>query len=762
MSKQTEQTDSAAEELIDQLAEQLAHELTQQAAVKEEINANLAKDIEGKLSARMATRKVKENQWLESLRLYLGSLSTYNTVTGDYPFGTANDRTLLHRPEVNIVREKCETAVAQTMAFQFAAGDKNWSLRPPQMAELDEDDMRQIMEMQPQGAPPLTPEEVLAARIDLMERQMMTDLENCNYGAEARKAGNDRVVMGTGIMKLPTNSTQVKKTYIKQPDSQGRPQRIPKLVAELVPSVYRVNPWYFFPDNAVADINDAEDSIEVHPMSKTQLRELCHNPGFDKDVIEECIKEEPKNYINSPFNDPAYLTQGINLLKNRFLVLEYHGPMKREDLEKLGKASAVENPCDEYYMEIWVCNSRVIRMEFSNLEGCQRVPYVVCPWEPDPATVFGFGVPMLVRDRQRTVNECNKMMLDNAGISAGPQTIVDTTLINPADGVLECTPWKVWYVNEFGADTTKAIQFFMPPNAFEGLSALFSLNLGLADKESSIPNLSMNMNNPTGAQDSATGMAIAQANAQSPLFYKSEQWDDCITKPLIKAMYEWEMQYNPNDAIKGTYDIDVKTSTAMLQNSINQQKLEKLMMMMSQPNNPVSEWIEIDGLASAFLNGMHLPSAGIVKSPQKVQAERAQRPPPPPDPNMLKAQAEMSKVEVDKQRLALEAQKLQLEANQKHMEAQMEYDAQLRTDAVRDKEATASVMKARYDYLAQMANLASKDEQERTKIVADMNMHSLEQETQRFLGGAEIAMRARDQKLKEQELEVKRKTGTGI
>ncbi len=761
MSKRKEQ-DQLAKELVDQLAEQVAEALIQQAAIKNEISSNIAKDIEGKLSSRMGTRKAKENQWLESLRLYLGSLSTYNVVTGEYPFGATSDRTLTHRPEVNIVREKCETAASQTMAFQFAAGDKNWDLRPPQLVELDEDDMRQVMAMQAPNTPPMTPEEVLNFRIDLMERQMETHLENSNYGPETRKAGIDRVVLGSGVMKLPTNSQQIKKTYVKAQDSQGRPVRIPKLVPELVPLMYRVNPWYFFPDDTVTEIRDAEDSIEVHPMSKTQLRELLRNPGFDADQIEECLKEEPRQYINSPFNDPAYLTQGVNLLKNRFLVLEYHGPMKKEDLEKLGKTPSIENPMDEYYMEIWVVNSRVIRMEFSNLEGCNRVPYVVCPWEPDPATVFGFGVPMLVRDQQRVINETHKMMLDNAGISAGPQVIVDTTLINPADGVLECTPWKVWYVNEFGADVTKAIQFFMPQNAFEGLSALFSLTLGLADKESSIPNLSMSINNPTGAADSATGMAIAQANAQSPLFYKSQQWDDEITKPLIKALYEWEMQYNPNDVIKGTYDIDVQTSTSRLQNSINQQKLEKLLMMISQPNNPLGEWIEMDGISSAFLTGMHLPSSGIVKSPQKVQQERANRPPPPPDPNLLKAQAEMEKVGVDKQRLQIEVKKIQLEANQKHMEAQMEYDAQLRTDAVRDKEATASVMKARYDYLSNMAQLASKDEMERTKIVAEMNMHDLEQQTQRFLGGAEIAMRARDQKLKEQELEVKRKTGTGI
>lgn len=749
-------------ELIDQIAEAVTKVLEDQAAEQKAIKDNLAKTVEGKLSSRMGTRKAKENQWLESLRLYLGSLSTYNIVTGEYPFGATSDKTLAHRPEVNIVRDKCETAVSQTMAFQFAGGDKNWALQPPSTFELDQDDMAQIQNTMPPNSPPLSQEEVMAMRIDMMEKQMETHLENTNYGAECRKAGIDRVVLGTGVMKCPTNSTQLKKTYIKAPDREGKMQRIPSFSQELTPRVYRVNNWYFFPDDTVTDIDDAEDSIEVHPLSKTQLKQLAQNPAFDRSEIEACLVEEPRQYINSPFNDPAYLTQGVNLLKNRYLVLEYHGPIKRSDLDILGHTPAVDNGDDEFLMEVWVVNSRVIRMEFSNIEGCHRVPYVVCPWEPDPATVFGFGVPMLVRDQQRVINETHKMMLDNAGISAGPQVIVDTTLINPADGTLECTPWKVWYVNEFGADVTKAIQFFMPQNAFEGLSALFSLTLGLADRESSIPNLSMSLNNPTGAADSATGMAIAQANAQSPLFYKSEQWDDQITKPLIRLLYEWEMQYNPRDEIKGEYEIDVKTSTSRLQSSITQQKLEKLMMMATQPNSPLGEWIEFDGLTQSFLLGMHLPYKGIVKTPDKVAQERANRPPPPPDPNLIKAQAETAKVEVDKARIQMEYQKLQLEADQKHQEAIMKYQAQLRTDDVRSREAEASVIKSRYDYLAQMAALAQKDEIDRAKIMADMHSDALHVDTEKFLAGGEMALRAKDQQLKQEELKIKKQTGSGI
>lgn len=749
------------EEDLNRIAEIAVEEAEKAKQAREEVLSFIARDIEGKLTTRMGTRKAKENQWLESLRLYLGSLSSYNVVTGEYPFGTATDKSLVHRPEVNITREKCETAISQTMAFQFAAGDKNWNLRPPQVFDLDQEDMMAIQAMSPQGQQPLSPEEVMTSKINMMEAEMDAHLENSNYGFECRKAGWDRVVLGTGIMKGPTNSTKLKKIYQKQRTATGQTIRIPVLQQENVPYMYRVNPWYFFPDDTVTNIDDAENTIEVHPWSKTQLRDLLKNPGFFPDQVQACLDEEPRQYVNSPFNDPAYLTQGINLLKNRYLVLEYHGPMSRADLENLGRQPLIESPDDEYFVEIWVVNSRVIRLEFSNLEGCYRCPYAVCAWEPDPATIFGFGVPMLVRDQQRVTNETFKMILDNAGVSAGPQVVVDTSLVNPAEGGLECTPWKVWYVNEFGADASKAVQFFTPPNAFEGLSALFTMSMGLADRESSIPNLVAGGLGPTGEANSATAMAINQQNASSPLFYKSEQWDDCITKPSIQMLYEWEMQYNPKDEIKGTYDIDVRTSTAFLQSALNQQKLEKLRMEIAQ-GSPIAEWVNMDQLAQASLMDMRLPYKTLIKTPEQVAQERANRPPPPPDPNLLKAQAEMAKVEVDKQRLQLEAQKVQLDANQKHQEAVMEYQAQMRTDDVRAQEAQASVLKAQLDNNAAMAALAQSDQQHREKLIADMHVDAMKLQVQKFLAGGEMALKARDQALTAEELKIKRKQGTGI
>lgn len=761
------------------------------AQMRETMFSNTAATINGKLSDRMGYRKQKENQWLEATRLYLGSLSSYNIITSDWPMGLQSDGQgrdgMRHRPEYNIVRNKCELAMAQTITNQFAAGDKNWALKAPPVCDLDEQDIAialQAMQtagpqnpnMQqapqqpgppdaPQGqpSPPPTIEEIMVFKVDLMEKEIENHMIGTKYGIESRRAMMDRVILGTGILKGPKNVGKQKKIYEKQQTSDGRIIRVPKFSEEKVPCIYRVNPWFFFPDDTATEARQAEDSIEVHPMTKTELRELAQRSGFMSDQIELTLGEEPHQYVNSPFNDPAYLTQGINTLKNKYLVLEYHGPIKKCDLETMGVKSYIDDPLDETYGEVWVVNSRVVRIALEDIEGCYRIPYKMCVWEPDPATPFGFGIPMLIRDQQRVVNETYKMILDNAGISAGPQVVVDTTLIKPADGGMACTPWKVWYSTEFGADVTKAIQFFIPDNAFQGLSALLSMSQQFADDESSIQSLTGGgIGAPSaGPDNSATGLMIMNQNATAPLFFKAEEWDDNITYPIIEDMYDWEMQYNPKEEIKGSYEIDVRTSTSYLRGQIEQQKLERLSQEVAQ-GSPIGEWLNLDELAMARLAGMKLPYKGIVKTPAQVAQERANRPPPPPDPNMLKAQADMQKVQIDGQRLQLDAQNADRDAQMKMQEAQLDYEAQMRTDATRDREAQASALKAQYEYMAAMAGLAAQDQQHREKITSDLFKSDAANQTSKFLAGMEMAARKKDQDLKDKELSLKAKGKTGI
>ena len=735
MSEQVELTEAD----IIAAAEMMLEAEKKAAQARQDMLDHLGNTIDSKLSSRMGRRKTKEAQWLESARLYLGSLSSkaYLPTERD-PFGDRAERADTRRPEVNIVRVKCDAAISQTISYQFAAGDKNWDINPPAVSDISVEDIAQTMQTTRQ---PMNADQATAYRAGLMSAEIEYHLTASRYAQEARLAMKDRVILGSGIMKAPTNSSKLKKTYVKTETPDGRPLRVPVFTPEKMPEVYKVNPWYFFPDDTATDIRKCEDAIEIHLMSKTEVKELLQRPDFFRDQLERVLEEEPREYSTSPFTDPAFLTQGGNTFKGKYVVQEYHGPVTKKMLETAGVCGCDDMSYSEQYAEIWVINQKVVKFDLSNLEGCVGVPYCVSVWEPDPGSVFGFGIPMLARDQQRVVNETYKMMLDNAGISAGPQVVVDLTLIQSADGTNNVTPGQTWYSTEYGADVTKAIQFFTPPNSYEGLANLFQLAKQLADEESSIPLLLSGLSTPTGAGDSATGMALMNQNATSPLFYKAEEWDDAITQPIISMMYDWEMQFNPKEEIKGTYEIDVRTSTSYLRNSQDMQKLQALRMELAQ-GSPMGEWINMDELLQVTLMGMRLPYKAIIKSPEQVAEERANAPEPPPDPALLKAQADMRRVENEERRLELDAQIAQSEAENARMLAEIQAQVQFGTNETRAKEAEAQVIKAQLDYQSAMAAVASKDETARAQIIANMQTQQMNQQVQMFLAGRSEQMQA--------------------
>lgn len=485
-----EQGQEELEQALMELAEELARKQQEEEDTKRETYDKLANSIESKLVTRMGTRGRKESEWMEALQLYYGSLSSNGFIEGDYPARQAAERTRDNRrPEINIVRNKCETAISQTIAYQFAAGDKNWDINPPaKYDDLDQKEYEEFMWQQsqqqgppqqqqqqdpnqppPPPPPPPDPAKFVAHKADLMAKTIESQLTRTKYASECRAAMWDRVVLGTGVMRGPLNSGEPKKVYLKQTTTDGRIIRVPSITLEKVPSVRKVNLWYWFPDDSVVKAPKAEDSIEIHPMSGSDLRELSLRDDFFKEEIDECLEEDVKTYNANKFMDSSFLMGGKNSCASKFIVAEYHGPIQIDDLQNIGVNYDVDTPYKEIYAEVWVCNGRVIKFALSNLEGYNQIPYCVSTWEPDPSSIFGFGIPLLIADSARVVKETYKMMLDNAGISAGPQVIIDTTLIKPQDNKMELTPFKVWVCTDYGADVTNAIKFFTPPNQFEGL-----------------------------------------------------------------------------------------------------------------------------------------------------------------------------------------------------------------------------------------------------------------------------------------------------
>jgi hypothetical protein len=446
------------------------------------------------------------------------------------------------------------------------------------------------------------------------------------------------------------------------------------------------------------------------------------------------------------------------MYKNRYLVLEYHGPVTYDALNKLGLAPTYDSPTAEYYGEIWVCAGRVIRMELENIEGYCETPYACSIWKRDPTSPFGYGHPLLLADPQQVVTQAYHMILDNASLTSGPQIAMFKKYIQPIDGDWTIKPNKVWLLTDPTATIDNAIKFFNPTNVIGNIMPVLELARQFADEESAT--LAFGGMQSPQATDTATGGLLMQHASSTLLDFSAEEWDDQITEKLIRRMYGWNMQYNPKEEIKGDYVIDVKSSSEYKNKQMYIRDLERLSV--EAVNNPAMAMvINTDELTKARLALMHLPSNRILKTEEEIaQAQEAEK--NKPDPQMIELQIKQMEAQTAQGTLELKKAELQFQSAQQQQRELWEHEEKMGANQARLAEANSSVLKARSEVQVEMIKLAQKDEHFKGKLAADQQLATLGHQADVFLASMAEARKQQENSLYQEELRIKEKTGSGI
>ena len=167
-------------------------------------------------------------------------------------------------------------------------------------------------------------------------------------------------------------------------------------------------------------------------------------PGVLVSQLKEIVKGSAKEtHVAQDFTDDIRNITGVNTVGegNKYEIWEYHGPIsKREliDAMKMADEELDEEEMDELDDEIeatvFYCGERVIKVALNPMDSDER-PFSVFNWEKDESSVFGFGVPCLMRSAQKVINASWRMMMDNAGLSVADQIVVNKELLYPLTGL---------------------------------------------------------------------------------------------------------------------------------------------------------------------------------------------------------------------------------------------------------------------------------------------------------------------------------------
>lgn len=562
----------------------------QQADVQAGHRAKLEQLLAMRLREAMSARETSgiEEIWIEDDDQFNG----YDELNHPRLIKEPSDRTNKKKGKrstiyLNITKPKTKSAVSRVQEMLVPHDDRPWEIGPTPVPELARaaagEDTRMIMLADGREE---TAERVAKATIAMAQRsseRMANQIEDWfvegSVYEQMRRVIKDAGRLGTGVLKGPF---PVERRDTKWSVQSGVSRL--DIVKRIAPTSKRISVWDLFPDPSCGDDIHAGGYIyERDYLTARKLRELARLPGYDRQAIAEILQAGPmrKARYDRHFREKDGETQGFDA--QVFEVFYYYGDIPPEDLiacgyDIQGLLDAAEPDLREEQQElamqlatvsvtVTVVNDRIVRVSQNPLETGE-FPFDLFVWEPVEGQPWGRGVPRQMQPAQKILVSSSRAMLENAGMSAGPQVVTRKGVIEPWDGSYEITGRKGWdWVpsdeDQRIDDVRKVFGIFTIPSAQKELQAIIDFSLKMADELTNLPLLLQGMMG--SAPDTVGGMEMLEANASSPLKDIAKQFDDGVIVRHLKRYYAWGMQ-DPNvpEDAKGDMQVKARGATALI------------------------------------------------------------------------------------------------------------------------------------------------------------------------------------------------------
>jgi len=549
---------------------------------------------------------------------------------------------------IRLTRTKVKTFDARMIDLQFPANeDKNWMIQSTPVPELDGPMIQNIAEQMfnELGRMPTEDEinEVVIKASDkaasAMEQEIADQLAEFDYRSTVRNVLHSGHIYGTGILKGPMVKEITSKRWYQ--DEAGNWKQIK--IKRMIPTAKFVPIWDIYPDMSAKEIENARYIWQKHLFSKNRLAVLGKRSDFNSKAINAFIAAYPDG--NAVYKDYEEFLREMSTnsdadgdsnppKREKYEVHERWGFLDTEDAKEL-VPDAEQEVWDlmgpEVACNIWMVGNVIIKAVISPIEGAD-IPYYFYYFDKDETSIFGDGVPRIMRDPQMLYNASIRAMLDNAAISAGPIIEANIDLLADGEDPTELFPFRVFQRVGQGIDAgSKAITVTKLPSYTREFLGLVEFFQNSADESTTIPRtLHGGQDVPGGAgNQTATGMSMLIGASNITLKDQVQFFDDGITRPFIKSMYFWNMEFNGKENIKGDFNIVAHGSKSLIAKEV---KMEQINQFLALTNNDLDNmYIKRDVLLRELAEIFDLDRLGFIRSEaevnniQKQNAESAKK-----------------------------------------------------------------------------------------------------------------------------------------
>jgi hypothetical protein len=565
---------------------------------------------------------------------------------------------------------KCRAAESWLRDILLDTGSPPWDLEatpipdlsPTQSREIQSQFAERVLRMVQEFGKAPTQEEMAQMREMVAQDYRFAVLQGAQVRADRMKQKiQDQFVQGgweSAFNDFITDLVTFPAAFVKGPvvrrqralgwkvDATGRTTVEP--IERLAPEYERVDPFYIYPEPGISNINEGY-LFEYHPLSRMQLSDLIGVPGYDEDAIRKLLEIG---------NGQSWINEDVELIKDEeerkyysymrptdvYDALEFWGKVSGKMLREWGMSEEdVPDDAREYDANVWLVGNFVIKAVL-NYDPLGEKPYTKTSFIKCPGAFWGKGIPKIIEDLQAVCNAAARALVNNMGISSGPQVEVNVERIPPNEDITTLSPWKIWQtINDPVGSSAPAICFTQPESRAAELMGVYDKFSRLADDHSGIPAYVYGDLNVQGAGRTSSGLSMLMGAAGKGIRQVVMHIDADVVKPIVERQFIYNMRYDDDEAIKGDVQVIAKGSINLaVKETVNIRRIEFL----NATANPIDlEILGKDGRATILrevAKGLQMPVEDVVPSREKsayqggiqaramaaAQAQQAQAPAP--------------------------------------------------------------------------------------------------------------------------------------
>ena len=268
---------------------------------------------------------------------------------------------------------------------------------------------------------------------------------------------------------------------------------------------------------------------------------------------------------------------------------------------------------EEIQINAWICMGKILRI-VANPFKPNRIPYHAFPYEKNPYSFWGVGVPENMEDAQQIMNGHARMAIDNLALAGSLVFDIDEAALVSGQS-MEIYPGKI-FKRQAGMPGQSIYGLKFPNTAPENMQ-MFDRFRQLADESTGIPSYSHGNTGVQGMTRTASGMSMLMGAASLNIKTVVKNLDDFLLKPLGVAFYQWNMQFYEGDLnVIGDLEVKATGTSSLMQKEVRSQRLTTFLQSVQNP--AVAPFVKVSKIIQELAYSLDFDPEEIINSPEEA------------------------------------------------------------------------------------------------------------------------------------------------